>query len=614
MGKSVFCLVASILLTAGCASGSDILVQAESFATPGGWTLDTQFYDQVGSAYLLAHGLGTPVADAQTTVSIPAKGEYHVWARTYNWNSPWNPQYAPGRFSILINGSPVGGERGVGTTAWGWEYAGSMTLGKGLATLSLHDLTGFDGRCDAVLLSLDKEPAFPDPAKDPFPLEKCRTRYDLIVAGAGTAGISAAVGAARLGLKVLLLDEKPVFGGVASPEVGITVSGARGGWYPSLGRVVSELGSPSAGYKSFEQRLLEENVDFRPLHRVSRVKMNGEEIESVTAADFAGRRMVEFRGKLFADCTGDGNIGYYAGARYMMGQESRSVYGESLAPEVPDGRSYGSSVMWKSTDASEAVAFPECPWAVQFNEKTCEKVLRSRWYWEVGFDKNQIEDAEWMRDYMFRVIYGNWAYLKNSPENSRDYARKVLSWVSPTLGKRESRRLVGDYVITQNDIYEDGHYEKEGPWTQLPDACVYATYPIDQHFPEPRNLAAFPGEAFISTMQHNDNPLGIGKSKLTAGVTVNLPYMIPYRCLYSADVRNLFMAGRDISGSRLAMCSYRVQGTTAYMGEVVAIAASICKKERCTPREVYTAHLDELKAALTEGIPSRREEIFVPKN
>ena len=595
-----------------CRGGDGILVQAEGFASKGGWALDCQFYDQVGSAYLLAHGLGTPVEDASTVVKVPKTAVYHFWARTYNWNSPWDPDMAPGRFCLKVNGEQVGGELGAATREWGWEHAGSAELEKGQVTLSLSDLTGFDGRCDAIYITTSEDPVFPDTGAGSLPLVKEKNRYDLIVVGAGTAGISAAVAASRLGLKVLLLDEKDVFGGVSSPDVSITVSGARGGRYPALGRVISELGIPNRNYAKFESRLRDENVDLRLRHRVVSVRKKGARITGVTAVDFEAMRRVEFVAPLFADCTGDANLGFYAGARYMVGQEARSVFGESLAPEVPDGRSYGSSVMWKSVDKGVESNFPECPWAVRFDGKTRLKVFRSRWNWEVGFDKDQMKDAEWMRDYMFRVIYGNWDYLKNSPETSAEYATYALSWVSPVLGKRESRRLVGDYVITQNDIYQDGHYDCEGPWTQLPDACVWATYPIDQHFPDPENSKSFAGEEFLSTMQHNDTPRGISRKFLEAGVTVNLPYMIPYRCLYSADIYNMFMAGRDISGSRLAMCSYRVQGTTAQMGEVVGIAAGICKKKKCTPRQVYTLYLDELKAALEAGVPSKGKEFFFP--
>lgn len=602
-------------------TGGDVLVEAEFFDTPGGWAIDRQFYDQVGSAYLIAHGVGSPVQDASTSVDIAAAGTYHVWARTFNWTAPFNgnstdPALSAGRFTLSINGVQLGSDLGVSTTEWGWEKAGTVELPKGKAVLTLHDLTGFDGRCDALLLSQDESPVFPGRSggvPEGVRVRRCRKNYDLIVVGAGTAGISAAVGASRLGLKVLLLDEKDVLGGV-SGEIGIGSSGARGGYYPELGRVISELGSPEKERDAYRQRVMDENVDIHLATRVLSANTENGSIRSVVALDYATGEYTEYRGHLFADCTGDANLAVYAGARVMQGPEASSEFGESLAPEVPDGRSYGSSMRWTSEEKASPVSFPECPWALQFDAQSRQKVVKSRWNWEVGFTKDQIKDAEWMRDYMLRVIYGNWAYLKNSEETSAEYACREMLPFSPVIGKRESRRIVGDYIFSQCDIYDEGHYEREGRWKNLPDAAVYAGYPVDQHFPDPENSKFFPGGEFLSQMKHNDNPLGVARRFVTPGVNVNLPYMIPYRCFYSADIDNMFMAGRDISGTRLAMASYRVMATTSYMGEVVAIAAKICRENGCTPRGVYVNHLEELKKMMSEGIPARLPEIFSPVN
>ena len=606
---------------AACSSSSDVLLEAEFFDERGGWTIDRQFYDQVGSAYLLAHGVGTPVADASTRATIREAGKYSVWARTFNWTAPFNgnstdPALAAGRFSLNVNGAQLGGELGITTTEWGWEKVGEIELPKGSCEVSIHDLTGFDGRIDAILFTQSEEPSFPSReggVPSGVKVKKCSKNYDLIVVGAGTAGISAAVGASRLGLSVLLLDEKDVLGGV-SGEIGIGASGERGGLYPNIGRVISELGQPCKKYDEYKDRVMGENVEIHLATRVLSASVEGKSIKSVVALDYNIHAYTEYRGRMFADCTGDANLAVYAGARVMQGPEARSEYGESLAPEVPDGRTYGSSMSWTSKEADSAVSFPETPWALQFTPESRQKVFKSRWNWEVGFNKDQIKDAEWIRDYTLRVIYGNWSYLKNSEETASEYANRALEPFSPVIGKRESRRIVGDYVISQCDIYDDGHYDVEGRWKNFPDACVYSGYFIDQHFPEPENTKFFPGGEFVSTMKHNDNPLGISRRYLTAGVNANLPYMIPYRCLYSADLDNMFMAGRDISGTRLAMASFRVMATTSYMGEVVAMAAKICKDKACTPRGVYENYLEDLKKMMTEGIPARLPEIFQPKN
>lgn len=593
-----------LILTFISCSTRDILIEAERFDDPGGWVLDEQFRDQVGSAYLLAHGKGVPVADATTTVELPGTGPWHVWARTYNWNAPWDPSQAPGLFQISVNGKPLCDKLGDEPREWGWQYAGIIEAHNKKATVALHDLTGFEGRCDALLFSRNEHPSFPQ-ERALTPLTGERTEYDLIVVGGGTAGMSAAAGAARQGLKVLLLEDKPWLGGVGSPAVNIGVSGrCLEGRYPKMGRIICEYGRPYKDSEGVREKLEGEGVDLRLGYRVICASKKGECIRSVIAEDYTGKRYVEFRGRLFADCTGDANLGALAGAEYMMGPETSDVYGEDLAPETDDRRTYGSSMSWSARDTGQDCSFPELPWAVQFSDSTSLKVMRSAWNWEVGWFRDQIEDGEWMRDYMLKVIYGNWSYLKNSPETAEEFSKAGLDKVSYHLGKRESRRLKGDYVITQHDI--------EGEWTRHEDAAAWATYPIDQHFAAPQNAADFPDGPFLATMKHNHNPLGIGRARLVQGRDYNDPYMIPYRCLYSINIDNMFMAGRDISGSRVALCSYRVMGTCAQMGEVVALAAKICSDHRCTPREVYTDHLSELISALEKGLPEKYEKIYTP--
>lgn len=603
MRHTLFTAVISSMLLISC-TGRDLLVEAERFDDLGGWTLDEQFRDQVGSAYLLAHGLGQPVADASTLVKLPSSGEYHVWVRTYNWNAPWDASMAPGVFQLSVDGRIISEKLGDEPVEWGWQYAGRVQARDKNIRVALHDLTGFEGRCDAIYFSRGSHPELPE-ERPMSPMVKENTEYDLVVVGGGTAGISAAAGAARKGLKVLLLEDKPWLGGVGSPAVKIGISGrCLEGRYPKMGRIITEYGRPSHDPDRFREKFEAEGVDLRLGYRVIKVGKKGDRITSVIAEDFGGKRYVEFKGRYFADCTGDANLGFLAGAEYMMGPETRDVYGEDLAPETDDRRTYGSSMVWNADRTGEVTSFPVLPWAVQMSDSTRIKAWRSAWSWEVGWYRDQIEDGEWMRDYMLKVIYGNWSYLKNSPETAEEYAQVALRHVSHFLGKRESRRLKGDYVITQHDV--------EGEWTRHPDAAVWATYPIDQHLPDPKSVQNFPDGPFIATMKHNHNPIGIGRARLVQGRDYNDPYMIPYRCLYSVNVSNMFMAGRDISGSRIALCSYRVMGTCAQMGEVVALAAKICSDYGCTPREVYSDHLQELIAALEQGLPEKYEKIYSP--
>ncbi|MBQ0077130.1 MAG: FAD-dependent oxidoreductase [Bacteroidales bacterium] len=577
---------------------ASIFLEAEFFQNPGGWTVESQFYDQVGSQYLLAQGNGVPVEDATTCVKFPSSGTYHAYVRTYNWNAPWDADTAPGTFLLKVNESVIGNVLGTAPDKWGWHYAGSFRAERGEAEVALHDLTGFCGRCDAICFT-KRVPANAEPSRPKAKKSHCG-RYDFVVVGGGAAGISAAVSAARLGQKTLLLQDRPVLGGNNSPEIGVTITGGvKLEPYDHLGTVIDELGSLWLSYERADSIIRSEtNLDVLTGRRVIAATTRRGRIRKITAVNLADGSLEIYSSKLFADCTGDGNLGYLAGADFTCGRESSDVYGENLAPEYSEPLSYGSTLKWKAAALDSVSSFPKTPWAVQFNSATAQRATGSQWFWEAGMNKDQIADAEYIRDYWYRVIYGNWSYLKNSPETRNAYANYGLNQVSNILGKRESRRLLGDYVICQNDV--------EGLIPQQEDAFVICTYSIDQHFPRPDNSADFPGNEFLVIQKHNHNEFGPVDPKIP-GENINQPFFIPYRCLYSRNIDNLFMAGRDISASRIAMCALRVQGTTAMMGELVGIAASCCNKYGYSPRELYEEGLDTLKNAVTCGIPVKNE-------
>jgi hypothetical protein len=189
---------------------------------------------------------------------------------------------------------------------------------------------------------------------------------------------------------------------------------------------------------------------------------------------------------------------------------------------------------------------------------------------------DQCKEFERIRDYGLMVVYSNWSFLKNRLQDNEKYKNRTLGWVAYIAGKRESRRLLGDHVLNENDLIGE---------VQYPDASFTTTWSIDLHYPDPKNTANFPDAEFKSICTHG---------------AVN-PYAVPYRCLYSRNIDNLFMAGRDISVTHIGLGTVRVMRTTGMMGEVVGMAASICQKHKCLPRGVYTSHLDELKALMREG-------------
>jgi len=593
-------------------SAQQLFVEAEQFEDAGGWVNDPQFLDQMGSPYLLAHGKGIPVKDAVTKVNFNQTGTYHVWVRTFNWNAPWNKNEAPGIFQLIVDGQIVGKKLGDMPETWGWQKAGQVNIKNNTATLALHDLTGFEGRCDAIFFSIDPNVELPVSGetlatfrKKMLDIKPAKTtgEYDLIVVGGGMAGMAAAISGSRLGLKTLLIHNRTLFGGNSSPEISIAI---HGGFklppYDKIGTVIAELGHPS----QFQDRVVdilnkEKNLSISVNQHVIGAEVSNNQIVAVIAKELKSGKEFRYKARYFADCTGDGNLGYLAGADYRMGRETRKEFGEDLAPEIASNLSYGATLKWHARTADKNIDFPECPWAIQFTEVTSHKVMSYQWFWEAGFYKNQITDAEYIRDYWFRVIYGNWSYLKNHSSEKEKYTTADLYNVTNVLGKRESRRLMGDYILTQMDV--------EGAWRNHGDSAVMCTYTIDQHFPQPENSVYFPGEEFISEQKHNHNPLGPVEKRIR-GVNVNQPYMLPYRCLYSRNINNMFMAGRDVSATRIAMTSLRVQGTTGMMGEVVGIAASLCKKYNCQPREIYTQHLEELKAALKKGVPAKYDAIL----
>ena len=331
-----------------------------------------------------------------------------------------------------------------------------------------------------------------------------------------------------------------------------------------------------------------------------RVEMDGPRLRAVVARHLRTGEERRFRGSLFADCTGDGTIGFLAGADWRMGREGRDETGESMAPPQGDKQLMGTTCFWLSKHTDQPVSFPPCPWALPVTQESLDvstpkyppkfgsNAYVGGWNWESGFNRDTIVEVEPIRDHNLRAIYGSWDYLKNrSPEKDR-YATAKLDWVAYMAGKRESRRLLGDLILTQQDI--------EG--TKLyPDGCVTATWYFDLHFPHPDNSKKFPGQEFRS-LAYDDPNFEKLRGSIPGRYTTIKPYPIPFRCFYSRNVPNLFMAGRDISATHVALAPVRVQNTTGMMGTVVGRAAALSRRLGCDPRAIYEKHLEAFKALL----------------
>lgn len=595
--------VVTLLCIVNSLFAADLLVEAESFEDHGSWKLDTQFIGEMGSPYLLAHGLGKPCENASTKVKFPTTGKYRVWVRTKDWVAQWNAPGAPGKFQVLIDGSPLDETFGTKGANWFWQDGGVVDIEQTDATLELKDLTGFDGRCDAIYFTTELTAKPPTGGtqlaawrKQQLGItEDIKTEgpYDLVVIGGGYSGMGAAISAARMGCKVALIQNRPVLGGNGSSEVRVWAQGLiRRGKYPRIGEIIEEFAdkatkSPGT-YQEFgdeEKEALvrsEPNIDLFLNHHANDLEMNDGEIASVTAFDTRTSQVRRFEGTFFCDATGHGSIGALAGALYDQTDKGRM----------------GMSNMWRWDDADQKMTFPETPWALDLTMKDFPypRDHHGQWFWESGFDKDPIRGAESIRDWNLRAVYGAFNAMKNGDGASK-HPNAELTWLAYIGGPRESRRLIGDVVLTEEDIVE----KKE-----FPDGCVPSTWSIDLHYPKQQYADKFPENPFISYAVHDrrvDRAYG---------------YPVPYRCFYSKNIPNLFMAGRCISVTHRALGTVRVMKTCGMMGEVVGKATSICKIHDCTPREVYEDHWSEMDELLKLPGKARREtvtsKIEMPEN
>lgn len=632
--KALHTLALALLVSAPALSqGAQVWVEAESFKDPGGWMMDTQFIDIMGSAYLLAHGLGKPVKDASTQAQVPADGKYQVWVRTKNWVGPFDAPGAPGRFNIRVNDTTIGTEVGKTGKDWQWDNAGEVDLKSGAATLALHDLTGFDGRCDAILLSSD---AGFTPPNDNAQTNELRRKllnlpdkapesqeYDLVVVGGGYSGLAAAISGSRQGLKVALIQDRPVLGGNGSSEIQVwAMGGTRRGLYPHLGEIVEEFadrapnspGRPEEFGDALKEQTVraEKNIDLMLSHHVHGVELNDgptKTIRSVVALDVKAGAEKRIRGKFFCDATGHGTVGALAGAEFTMLEKGHM----------------GMSNMWVAKKTATPSPWPETPWALPLKledfpaPKAMEPVgkknaanqkgfelgytpmespqdsLTGEWFWEGGFDRHPLKDLELIRDWNFRAVFGAFTAMRTlAPEK---YGNYDMQWLAYIGGTRESRLLQGDVVLTPEDIVGK---------REFPDGCVPTTWDLDLHYPKEQYAAGAQGFPFISRAQ-------FGK-----GVDKKQGYPVPYRCFYSKNIENMFMAGRCISVTHEALGTIRVMRTCGMMGEVVGKAAYISVRHQTTPRGVYDQYLDDLKDLMRQPGAMRRDNLeaalYLPKN
>ena len=445
-----------------------LFIECENFADKGGWTLDPSSTGEMGSSYLMAHGYGVAVKDASTSFTVEKPGRYSVCARTRNWAAEWT-KGAPGLFRIVVDGRMLDTDMGENGPEWSWVKAGEVELSAGRHTLALRDLTGFNGRCDAVAVTAgatDEKTLESIRLKAQSPVPVDGGEYDFIVVGGGVSGICAAHAAARATCKTLLIQDRDVVGGCNSSEIRVGLGGdVHVGPNPRLGNVIDEIqpiiggGGVDGGddyedgrkMRSFRAGYLPRFLHLRTGERVFAIETNATgAITAVLSRNVRSGRLTRFRSALFCDATGDAVLARLAGCATMYGREARAQYNEISAPEKADRQVMGHSIQWK-TVRGEAAPFPDISsWALPIDESSATYSRVGGWAQEAGQYRDMALETEQIRDYGLLAIFSNWHYLKNVSPRRAEFARDRFSWISPIGGKRVGFRVVGDYVFTQN--------------------------------------------------------------------------------------------------------------------------------------------------------------------
>lgn len=410
--------------------------------------------------------------------------------------------------------------------------------------------------------------------------------HDVTVVGGGLAGVCAAIAAARLGRTVALITNRPVLGGNSSSEVRVWVVGATGhgkNHHAREGGIMGELflenqyRNPEGNPYFWDAVVLdavraEPNISLYLNTDVRLVDADGPEharrIEAVTGWMMGSERLIRFTSPVFLDCTGDGLVGHLAGAEYRIGREGRDEYGEPWAPEVGDDITLGSTLLFYTKDAGEPVRYVPPSFAKDITTTSIpeRRIIKAGdngcayWWIEYGGELDTVHDNDRIRDELWSVIYGIWDYIKNSGKFDAD--TMTLEWVGALPGKREYRRFLGDYVLTQHDILGQTPFE---------DRIAFGGWSIDLH--PPQGMYATEAGA---------------KQRYADGV-----YHIPYRSLYSVNTTNLLMAGRNISASHVAFGSTRVMATCATIGQAAGTAAALCAAAGIAPRSLSAAKLQQ---------------------
>lgn len=405
---------------------------------------------------------------------------------------------------------------------------------------------------------------------------------DFCVIGGGMSGLIAAIAAARRGAKTILVQDRPVLGGNASSEIRMWIGGAKGPNNRETGILEeillenfrrNELGNWRLwDLILYEKAWMQENLTTLLNCTCNELSMDGQRIASVRAWQMTNETFHTVRAKLYADCTGDALLAPLSGAEFRVGRESCHEFDEDILPEEADSKTMGLSLLAQPREYDFPVPFEAPHWANRYQpgdlpHRGTAPGRQNFWWIELGGEQDSIHDAEEIRDELLRCVMGVWDYAKH--RSGEDLGNWALEWFGMLPGKRESRRYVGDHILTQNDVRAEGKFD---------DIVAYGGWSMDDHHPAG---LAYKGEPTIFHPAPS-------------------PYGIPYRCLYSRNVENLFCGGRAISVTHAALSSTRVMATCGVIGQAIGTAAAIAAAEGLGPRGVYRCKLTELQDALME--------------
>ncbi|KXX67467.1 FAD-dependent oxidoreductase [Flammeovirga sp. SJP92] len=432
--------------------------------------------------------------------------------------------------------------------------------------------------------------------KKGLPYRNKTASYDVVVVGAGIAGICAAVASARSGAKTVLINDRPVLGGNASSEIRVTVNGVM--HLKNKHKIERETGiveellienwhyNPQESYPVWDHVVYdfvtrEKNLDVMLNTQALDANTKNDKITDILCWQASTETYFTIEGKMFCDCSGDGLMAAQAGAEYRTGREAKSEFNESFAPDKADGWQMGASVMMITKDMGRPVKYYPPKFMIPYeadkmNKRRIKHLKEGFWWVELGSEYDIIADYEENRHKLLGYMHGVWDYVKNSGEFPES-ANIVLDWVGSVPGRRESRRFMGDHILSQPEMQNNKQFE---------DAVAYGGWSFDEHCPGGIENPSEPPSYFHARFEE--------------------VYQVPFRSLYSKNIRNLMFAGRNVSVTHVALSSTRIQATCGLMGQAIGTAAKICIDKKWTPRELAQKDIQLLQEQLI------RDDVYIP--